>query len=156
MPDLLSIDPSTHACGFALWEEGKLVQAHLLKVKGDDQIDRWRAVGKHCLQFSVKEIAIEYPQVYPQRSNQKGDPNDLIKLGSCVGAIAMALSHVKVSLYLPHEWKGNLPKEIVTLRVKKRLTTAEYENISMPAKSLAHNVFEAVGIGLHHQKRPLW
>ena len=59
----------------------------------------------------------------------------------------------RVFKYKPHEWKGTVEKKVMELRIQKHLTTEELKIVELPAKSLAHNVWDAAGIGLKHLKR---
>jgi len=149
---LKSVDPGLRTCGVALWRDGVLTRADLVlgspKALG---FDAWYpmalAVGKH----RSDELAIELPQVYT-RGLSKGDPNDLIQLAVIVGMIAD--SHPMVSIYLPRQWKGQTPKDVMTRRIKGKLTDEELACIVLPTqRSLQHNVWDAIGIGLHHLER---
>ena len=63
-------------------------------------------------------VVIEKPQVYPSRFS-KGNPNDLITLAIQVGRYVerFEAQGAKVSLTLPHEWKGTIPKDIHHRRI---------------------------------------
>lgn len=90
-------------------------------------------------------LVLEWPQVYRV---SKGDPNDLLPLAG-VDAALTALLGVKTIHYLPMEWKGQLPKEVMVDRILQRLTPAE--RVLIPdVGALTHNVIDSVGIGLHH------
>jgi hypothetical protein len=93
---------------------------------------------------------IECPQVYVH-SRAKGDPNDLIRLALMAGVIVGAIGQKNVVEYRPAEWKGQVPKDVMTERIKRSLNKGEQSRVVLPrAMSLAHNVWDAVGIGLHH------
>lgn len=92
---------------------------------------------------------LEIPQVYV-RNRSKGDPNDLIMLAGLVGAFAYRFAEGHV-LYKPAEWKGQVKKEITEMRARKRLSPEELARVQLPsAKSLAHNVWDGVALGLFH------
>lgn len=131
----VSIDPGVRLCGLAAWIDGKLHYARL-----DSCIAYWS---------SDWALAIEKPQVYVQ-SKLKGDPNDLIDLAIAVGKISTRFS--EVVMYRPAQWKGQVPKDIMTERIKLKLSNRELDLVDLPAKSLQHNVWDAIGIGLHHLK----
>jgi hypothetical protein len=91
---------------------------------------------------------VERPQVY---TVGKGDPNDLVPLAGIGAAFASRFDRFK--WYLPKEWKGQLPKGIAfEKRILDRLDTLEIAEI-IPAGSLTHNIYDAIGIGLHHLGR---
>lgn len=96
-------------------------------------------------------LILELPQVY-QRGISRGDPNDLIQLAALVGTI-QARFRVATTVYLPREWKGQVPKEIIEARAKGNLSASELSKVEVPAKSLAHNVWDAVGLGLVYLTR---
>jgi len=99
-----------------------------------------------------EELVIEIPQVYV-RARSKGDPNDLIMLAGLVGAFVYCFGNAS-KLYRPAEWKGQVTKEITEQRARKRLSPDELSRIELPsAKGLHHNVWDAVGLGLHHLGR---
>lgn len=153
MQDLVSIDPGLNGCGFALWKSAKLIQATYVPntPKGDFKTMRAALLPfGHDRPFISVELAIELPQVYVA-SRSKGDPNDLINLAMLVGYLAASFKNF--SLYKPHAWKGQVPKDIMEDRITKRLDAKEQANLERVPKSLAHNMIDAIGIGLHHLGR---
>lgn len=97
----------------------------------------------------LQTLVIERPQVYKAQF-LKGDPNDLVDLALMGGALSGIL-HGKCRatlFYLPCEWKGQVVKAAMNARIKKRLSEDEQRRIDWPAKSLQHNVWDAIGIGL--------
>lgn len=155
---LISVDPGLRACGVAAFADQRLLWAGY--VKNPDEA-RWRsmvhavdrAVSERCL-ASPSDLAIEIPQIYVQ-SRWKGDQNDIVMLAGLVGAFVYFFGGRGGSkIYRPAEWKGQVTKEITELRVKKRLFTEELAKVVLPpAKSLMHNVWDAIGLGLHHLDR---
>jgi hypothetical protein len=150
---IVSIDPGTHEAGVAQWKDARLQTAYLVRVTSDESW-LWLAnkVAQSCFHLPVSAIVLERPQVYV-RSRAKGDPNDLITLALAAGAIAGQFN-VQVIEYRPAEWKGQVPKEIMIDRIRETLDADERAAVELPnARSLAHNVWDAVGIGLHHFRR---
>lgn len=100
----------------------------------------------------VSTLAIELPQVY--HAAIETDQNDLIALAAVVGALCREFSDAEeTKVYLPAEWKGQAPKEIVHARAMKRLDAAEAATIPEMAKSKKHNMLDGVSIGLVFLKR---
>ena len=96
------------------------------------------------------QLVIELPRVYPA-SHQKGDQNDLIQLAGVVGTLGGALSDVasRRSIY-PRDWKGSMDADVFIERIKQRLGAAEHLRVELPScSSLHHNIWDAIGIGLH-------
>ena len=153
---MISIDPGVHDTGVAIWFEQRqeLDEAFLVRSEGPwDEMGR--AVAKKVKRLygqTLKLVVFEHPQVYV-RSRSKGDPNDLILLALVCGFIVGALGVPTVS-YKPADWKGQVPKDVMTRRIQSVLTQKEIDRVEIPtARSLAHNVWDAVGIGLHHLRR---
>lgn len=139
MTDVLSIDPGVHRVGLALFEDQGLAFAAMFPVP-DGPFDYPRA----------PRVLLEVPRIYPA-SRQKGDPNDLLALARIVGRLQehYLAAGADVELVEPRTWKGTLPKEAMTERIRGRLSAAERARVAPVARSLEHNVLDAVGIGLH-------
>lgn len=152
---ILSIDPGIRGCGVACWSNtGSLQRAGYVvndRLAGSDLIairsmahavDQW--VYGHDM---IARLVFEWPQVYAGPQN-KINANDLLTLAGVDAAIATRIP-AAVTQYLPREWKGQLPKgEAFEARVKDRLGRPEVANVTLPRGGLAHNVWDAVGIGL--------
>lgn len=155
----VTIDPGLHKVAYAIWNErGTLLGAGLVNHSHDPGIPRaqkWRDVAEWtdvaCTLDSGEQVVlvIEIPQIYNTHEAKKKDPNDLIDLAGVVGAIAskICVGYVDWSP-LPREWKGQLPKEISVKRVEEKLSAKEKILIKWPAKSLRHNVYDALHLGL--------
>lgn len=171
MTRMLSVDPGVDGCGVAAWEAGLLVRAEYVRAKlGVDvehsmldwELAAWCVWRDHATDGNVKELVLEHPQVYAKRLNT--DPADLITLALLGGAVAglfrVENPALRVVTYLPAEHKGQVPKPkkstdpyIIAERAKKRLSPAELERVESCAPSLAHNVWDAIWLGLHYQGR---
>lgn len=162
---LLAIDPGLRHCGYSLFDTaGELLQAGLLR--NSETKERgpvaWVAMAIAFQQWAngrtdfVSHLVLEGQQVY-QTSKLAGkigaDANDLIELSGVCGALAASFDLAEVRRVMPSEWKGTTDKTICQLRVSKRLSDSEAMAISWPGKagkdsSLAHNVYDAIAIGL--------
>ena len=149
---IISLDPGVKKAGVAVFHDKKLTEAWL--AHGKNWQDTAQNVKSHFIACYSAELVMEKPQVYVQ-SKLKGDPDDLIGLALMAGCVAGMLSAgVKsVYLYFPRQWKGQVPKNIMTARTKEKLSDEERSRVDLPAKYLQHNVWDAVGIGLYHLKR---
>lgn len=149
MNRLIAIDPGAKSLGVALFEDDLLSRAFLLSWPAHEIVPMTRS-WKYDMRY---DVVIEKPQVYPG-ARQKGDPNDLIELAIVVGRVAEKLQPVTRDLYLykPSQWKKQVPKEIHHERIKKQLEQqGTFSSVELPrAKSLAHNVWDSVGLGLAH------
>lgn len=127
---LLAIDPGAHT-GWALFDLA-LVACGL----GEPPFDR------------AIRVVIELPQVYP---SHPVPPNDLITLSFLAGRYAgRARAVCEVVTVFPHEWKGNLRKDVCAARVMHHLSSTEREIVRAcdAPKGQMNNVLDAIGIGL--------
>lgn len=136
--------------GVALFLDAQLTRAFLIKT--DPFVDIFAAIGR------VDEIVVERMKIYPS-ARAKGDPGDMLNIefmtGQVVGGIRFKQGDVvKVTGYLPHEWKKILPKEIVHERALRMLQPDERKKIDLPkAKKTQLDVLDAVALGLVHVRR---
>jgi hypothetical protein len=140
---LIAIDPGVHRVGLALFDGEELTFANLLDVPNE-------GFGFPIPFPRAPRVVLEVPRIYPA-SRQKGDPNDLLALARIVGRLQehYLAAGADVELVEPRTWKGTLPKEAMTERIRGRLSAEERARVAPVARSLEHNVLDAVGIGLH-------
>lgn len=144
---VLSVDPAKRDIWWAEWKVKELVN-----------------LGRQTFEFHNEillpihnHVVIEEPQVYHGAANTKGaDAEDLLQVMKTVGAVLHeACGFPKV--YKPNEWKGQVPKDIMAARIKKRLSIQELATVEAylrsVSKSLHHNVWDAIGIGLYYHGR---
>lgn len=149
----VSLDPGLHHFGVALWSfSGELVKARLItsRAKTPNGLETGTIVA-NALNLELFDsygidVVCEIPQVYT-RDKSKGNPNTLVEL-ACAGSFVLGRLKGTPHTVLPAEWKGQLPKEVVEERCKIHLSKEEKERILLPIKSLRHNVWDAIGIGL--------
>ena len=146
---ILALDPGVQACGMAWFDSGRLCVAEYLPVQ---------MLMKHG---PVGGLLCEMPRVYPGSGQQKGDLNDLTRLAAIVGyaeGLLAAYSRIFATgsphthrIY-PADWKGQVPKKIMTARILSKLSDGELAKIvRVGAKD--HNTIDAIGIGLHYLGR---
>lgn len=135
--DLLAIDPGTNT-GWAVFGG----RAGWLLACG---------IGEPPIDSTAARVVIELPQVYP---SHPVPPNDLVTLAFLAGRYAGRPAG-EVFTVFPHEWKGNLPKEVCAARVRARLSEDERAVIDAcdVPKGQKHNVLDAIGIGLFALRR---
>lgn len=126
---MITVDPGVKCSYYAIWSSfGLLVEVGQTESPGA---------------YSHIDLVIEKPQIYQGRK-QKGDPNDLIDLAMVVGA--WRHEHPYTELVKPRQWKGQVPKAVMTKRILSKLTDAELAVLGDLKSN--HNVVDAVGIGL--------
>jgi hypothetical protein len=147
---ILAIDPGLRATGYAYFRNGTLARCGLKRCKLTERAEIAAAIGRDfAVEFlrPLDVLLVEVPQVYQPRF-LKGDPNDLVSLALVAGA-ALQLPAKARRAVSPHQWKGNVPKEITRSRVLFALSDIERDLVldaDVP-ESLRHNIFDAVGIG---------
>lgn len=158
---LLSVDPGVRGCGAAIFFRNLLMAAAYVKnpVKPGPiecvksvafTVKGWvtaRAVANLNRDEEVSRLVLEFPQTYGGRA-ARGDANDLFPLAAIDGALAALFPRAEVTSYFPREWKSNIDPDVLIKRIESRLTPEEHARVELPAKSLQHNVFDAIGIGL--------
>jgi len=180
MYSLVSIDPGLRQCGVAIWEDKKLVKAQLVRspYDGKNQFEAaWHMASAVDNMVMIElfqrraylaptpgvvgpdELVIERPQVIRGWTRNAGSITALtLVVGALLRSGATELT-CKLTEYLPVQQKGNVPKDIMEQRTRKRLSAAELAAVELPmhkgkiSASLAHNVWDAVWLGLQHAGR---
>lgn len=146
-----AIDPGKHAVGISVFNYATQDLVAAFWLDGfDDPSKLARALRTRLKGLGAFIWAtIEVPQIY-QTAQQKGPQKDLIDVTLTAGACALALLDLgaTVKFLEPREWKGQIPKPVTQRRVDKALTQKEAALISWPIKSKAHNVYDAIHLGL--------
>lgn len=156
---ILSVDPGIRGCGCAMFDDDKkLFKAAYVKnliVEGSGPrecttmaraVHEWAGTG-------MFKLVVEWPQTYHGRSS-RGDANDLFPLAGIGAALAMTRMPWELKHYRPQEWKGNVNADVMIRRIQSKLWPEEMKSVVLPkAKSLHHNVWDAVGIGLKYVGR---
>jgi len=148
---LVSIDPNVKRMALAVWEDGVLQST--LYLRSDLKGCQHTFDLLHELVLDPDEIAIEMMQIYRGGEQKKAA---LLKLNFYGGFAAGALYRdgTDVTGYLPRQWKGSVPKDKMLPRIMGKLTPVELQNVTLPTgKSYQHDVWDAVGVGLHHLGR---
>jgi hypothetical protein len=138
-PTITSIDPGAWA-GFARWQSFKLQEVGRLT-----DAYFFRGLGK-CV--------IEHPMIYPM-GKSSSRPNDIVKLAITAGRQSGPWEDV--TWLAPHEWKGQVPDDILERRILAVLAPDEKfivrTILEKTPKSYRHNLTDAIGIGLVFLKR---
>lgn len=153
---MVAIDPGINGCGMACFEDGLLVWAKYVKSFAHTTAKMEERVYGMANAVVVADPArlrggwiFERPRVY---LGKKVNPDDLIPLAE-IGACLMGIVGMPLKIYRPHDWKFSVDGDVMVERIKDRLSTLEHRRIILPSKSLAHNVYDAAGLGLAHLGR---
>jgi hypothetical protein len=147
---VIVLDPGKKAAGFTVWFDEKLVGAWL--ARGSDAIETARD-GLRVIKPIIDDLDVtitfvtEFPQVYP--GIRKEDPNDLLPLAECVGAVTALLPHNQKHVVLPRTWTKGTPKDVRLMRAKETASVDELRIMGMSGapKSLEHNVWDSYALG---------
>lgn len=174
-PKLASIDPGYSkkgASGWGAYVSGELVFAGGVRREPDWSPGRMGAeVGSRIVTTvsdPIELVVVERMKSY-SHANQKGDQNDLIHLAEVGGVAAGIIAGVRlvddglvadIEHIDPFAWKGNVPGDIFIERIKDALKPHELRVAEAAiardlgrAKSLAHNIWDGIGLGLHRLGR---
>jgi predicted aconitase len=144
--------------GLAYFVDGKLVYGPYVKnpVKEGGGPKAWFALADAVYAdfkargYRVDEYVCEVPQIYRY---SYGDPNDLIQIAAVAAAVGAVFPVREATSYLPREWKKSINKKLHHPRIMKQLDPEEVAAIVEKRKTRAHNVIDAIGIGLFHLER---
>ena len=139
-----AIDPGVNGLGASAFDADALIDARY--IRGAPDLRAWLA--QHF--SSTDRMVIEFPRIY-RAAQQKGDQNDLLHVARAVGRVQEAAERIgmTIELIIPRDWKGTLDGDAMVKRIQGRVSGAELARIALPTVSLQHNVWDAVGIGLH-------
>ena len=161
----VAIDPGLRACGVAIGCAGSLTWAGLVLNPIAPKTgavprgpDTWQAVSEAILArcSRIDRLVVEWMQIYPHQ-RAPIDREDLAQLQGVAATVQASARarHPGCRVKAPHPrmWKGQLPKDVCKTRVESRLTPEEGSAVELPAASLAHNVWDAVGLYLWAEGR---
>jgi hypothetical protein len=145
---IATVDPGVSGLGWAVWNDEQL-EAYG-NIYADKRYTTWTARASEIelkfrqevlLKYPLKKVYIEFPEYQTgatgHAANVKGDVLILACLIGFLGCscLSMAIPWIPV---LVSDWKGQLKKEIVELRIRK---------VIPDLKAKSHAV-DAIGIGL--------
>jgi hypothetical protein len=149
---VISIDPGLTGTGYAVFGKRGLIRCGVLTApRGWEWYDkiRWycdelETIYERQSITARQPIVLELPEFFQSAGGQlTARSQALVKLSMLTGAIHYCLG-VGV-LITPTKWKGQLPKEVVVKRLRKRLGTAVLNRV----KPSSH-AWDAIGIGLYY------
>ena len=163
--DMVSIDPGKAVLAYAFWSHHgvRLVGGGVLDVEHveyqpfSDLVSAMRqkatAMASSRVGLAVRAV-VELMTHYPD--SRRSQPADLIAVAT-MGAMVGALWARRLVFIRPDQWKGQVPKIVTQLRVHDALSDEERgvldKLLQKTPKRFHHDLYDAVGIGLHHQGR---
>jgi hypothetical protein len=153
---ILSCDPGKYSAGLALWAPTGPGSTWELQAAKLAEFDHPSEIAAEAIAFGGGrfQVAVEVPQVY-SAGFSRGDPNDLIDITIVAGAVLGVGDRTSI-WFRPREWKGQVNPDVMIARIRSKLTQKELERVHLPMKrngksvreTVAHNVWDAAGIGL--------
>jgi hypothetical protein len=156
---VLALDPGLQCTGAAIFRYGLLSQVHACRAyeQADLALSAKKIAAEVNALFAPNErisgLVIELPKIYIGKVC--ADPRDIRDLAVLVGTM---LGHIGANsspetfLVEPRTWKGTIKKAIHHARIKAQLKENE-RAIALAAEdrfgARAHNVLDAVGLGLY-------
>lgn len=127
---ILAIDPGTTSTGIAVFKNGKVESANVIRVKGTNSKIRmpemcrrvWKEITLHLCFGGYTKVAIEWQMIRPDDPR----PNDIWAMGPVIGAALATIEsgETKILLPLPVQWKGTISGDTFTKRVRDRYPEA--------------------------------
>jgi hypothetical protein len=151
---LISIDPSINNVGVAIWELPNVLMMYKLvhpKVgcrnnEYDKSLSILDQLKEWIRTYAVNRMILEVPAHWAVAGFEARETGSIAKLMLVVGLI-YSLKHEldELKIVKPHEWKGQLPKEIMVNRLKE-----DYLPIGVNLEEINPNVADAIGIGHYY------
>lgn len=155
---LLAVDPGTKHVAYAQFDEMRLDDCGLWRSNAKELVDRivdfhYQLIRSKSINY-IGRVVVELPVVYGPGKTR--NPADLIDLTLVAGSF-IPLASVSAVTQTPAEWKGQRPKHVCQRHIEAELRASErgiinkkFQNIP---KSLRHNVWDAIGLGMSHLGR---
>lgn len=144
------IDTGLRRCGVAFFENRRLVWVQLVSAtKGDDAVYEMARGVMGAVPSCPDRTYIEVPQQYPSSPVPRASLEQLTLVAGALTQVFQGRGS-KVERIYPRHWKGQVPKKVMLRRIRAHLNEGEralVEGLSLPVSS-AHNVWDAVGVGL--------
>lgn len=158
----VSIDPALHGLGVGVWFGAELLGgAYLPRPKSADArgagnwLRQLQTLQSYCRNVGIEQpdyVVVEHMEVYTNTGQKNlGRPGDLLELQAVSGACA-GWARLEAFSYLPKVWKGQVPKDVMAERIRRRLTTRGwYDLLAWSGKPRDDcDIAHGVGIGMYH------
>lgn len=122
---IAGIDPGLKGHAVVVGDGVRLTRVLFVPGKGGRGGSVWADLARTVVQTipEVTSVVIERPKVY---RGGRADPDDILELAGCVGALCGALPpNVRILTPKPSEWKGQIPKEVHHRNLRETLRPEE-------------------------------
>lgn len=141
---LLAIDPGAKT-GWALFLDIGGWRLQNCGVTSADSLEEWPGLKK------LDQVVIESP-IRPNPGTPR--PADILTLARNIGRYQERFKAFPVELVEPRAWKGTVQKDIMTNRIIASLSQRDLAVHNLYKGGYAHNMTDAVGLGLWAVKQP--
>jgi len=165
---ILSIDPSINNVGWALSKNKKLIKwgiIHPSKDKKETYLKKCRDVTDQITTLLVAQYPIQLVTEIPDHFGDSGymarESGAILKLAFIAGMIFNITDNVIT--YTPNQWKGQIPKHVMTMRLCKNepyksMKIVDWKDVYFckecgvkhPRVIMDHNIIDAIGINHKH------
>lgn len=137
MGNILALDPGLKT-GYAIFVGGVLVRAGVA------------APDEKVIPPPDALVVIESPaRIYSQ-----GTVTSILHLARCVGRYQERYALHEIRLIEPRDWKGTIDGDIMAARIKASLPADVRDRLPKLAKSVEHNMLDAIGLGQWALRQP--
>lgn len=119
---LISIDPSINDTGWAVGENGKIVESGVIKTGGSNfsVASRLQKLHESIIHIRARHVCsgavVEVPGSFTYARSAHGqkplNAPAMAKLNMAVGAVLVSLAGCKIHTVIASEWKGSMTKEM--------------------------------------------
>ena len=116
---IISLDPSINDTGWAVGDNGKIIESGIIKTGGTkfSVAARLQKLHESIIHIRARHVCtdavVEIPGSFTYARSQGQKPKNLAslaKLNMAIGAIMVSLAGCKIHTVLATEWKGNMSK----------------------------------------------
>jgi Holliday junction resolvasome RuvABC endonuclease subunit len=152
---MVTVDPGLDGTGWAVWSPNEVIPmaSGSVSVSGMEAWEKRayytaRGLAEAIDEFMFQSIVIEWPEHFTSAKGKaaavRGDVHKIAYQCGVISAVIYGMAHVQANLLPVRDWKGQMPKSVVTRRIKKRLGStacAKFGNTT--------HEWDAIGMGLH-------
>lgn len=148
---MYSIDPGISGTGWAQWWDDTPLRAGVIRSPSAIKNEAWwvrsQAIVEALARLWGRQLPVvvcEFPQhMLGVKATAAQKDSDIYKLAHMTGMIQALVGSDRFVPVRPIDWKGQLPKSVVQLRVTKQLGAARCRQLNIKS-----HAWDAVGIGL--------
>lgn len=155
---MLAVDPGLRACGVALFHNGVLVRAGVVRGLREGQgpevwaalateVEEWARLTVLTTRYTYGHLVVETMRHNPH--GRSVPVEDLLELAGVAGAVVGRLPGWTAHAAQAHRWKGQVPRDVMGRRVEAHLREEGlWARVEVPSvKDHLNDAMHAVGMG---------